>query len=198
MGDAMNGGKADKGKLFPLLFNASQESDEKVGNLSGYNFLAGEPLADTYNGAPMVFSLQDGKMNIANFMQMQIYSAIASLALGMDILKEEKVKVDLVYGHGGYFKTPMIGQKAVSALVNAPAVVMDNAGEGGAWGIALLASYMVNGEGMTLEDYLDKEVFADSEGITIAPDPDEVQGFESYIEKYVKLIPSESAAAEVQ
>ena len=113
------------------------------------------------------------------------------------LLKNEGVKADNMMAHGGLFKTPGVAQRILAAAFNTPVTVMPTAGEGGAWGIALLASYMVNGEGMTLEDYLDKEVFADSEGITIAPDPDEVQGFESYIEKYVKLIPSESAAAEV-
>jgi sugar (pentulose or hexulose) kinase len=191
----LSGGKADKGKLFPLLFNASQESDDKVGNLSGYNFLAGEPLADTYNGAPMVFSLQEGKMNLANFMQMQIYSAIASLALGMDILKEEKVKVDLVYGHGGYFKTPMIGQKAVSALVNAPAVVMDNAGEGGAWGIALLAVYMLKKKG-TLAEFLNG-LMSDVKRTTVNADEKDKIRFDNFMKNYKAGLPAERLISKI-
>ena len=191
----LSGAKADKGKLFPLLFNKSLESDENVGNLSGYNFLAGEPLAKTYKGAPMVFSLQDGKMNLSNFMQMQIYSAIASISLGMDILQSENVKVDLVYGHGGYFKTPGIGQKAVSALVNAPVTVMDNAGEGGAWGIAILALYMLDNK-ETLSVYLNK-LFSDVKRTIVSADEKDRVKFNNFINNYKAGLEAERKLSEI-
>ena len=191
----LTGGKVDRGTLFRLLFNKAEESDENVGNLAGYNFLAGEPLAKTYEGAPMVFGLQDGKINLANFMQMQIYSAIAPLALGMDILKNENVSVDLVYGHGGYFKTPFIGQKAVSALVGAPVSIMDNAGEGGAWGIAILAIYMLNRNG-TLAEFMDKLLSGVNKTTLVADEMDKTK-FSTFIRNYKAGLEAERKLSEI-
>ena len=187
-----------KGKLYEKLFNKALEGDYDCGGLISCNWFAGEPVVHTSKGTPMYTRPADAKVSLANFIRSHIYGSIAVIKIGMDLLlKNEGVKAENMMAHGGLFKTPEVGQRILAAAFNTPVTVMPTAGEGGAWGIALLASYMANGEGMKLEDYLDEKVFAGSEGVTIAPDPDEVAGFEAYMEKYRKLIPSESAAAEV-
>lgn len=189
------GGNISKDKLYTRLFNKAAESDSAVGNLVGYNYLSGEPLAETYKGAPMMVRSQDGKLNLANFMQMQIYSAVAALSLGTDILKNEGVRITSVTAHGGYYKTPKIGQVTTSAALNAPVTVMSTAGEGGAYGIALLAGYTINNEG-TLQEYLDK-IFADSDNITLTADEKEQAKYDAFFDNYKKYLTAERTASEV-
>lgn len=190
------GAKINKGELFTKLFNKSLESDERVGGLTGYNYLAGETLADTVNGVPMILRNPDGKLNLANFMQMQIYSAIAALSLGMDILENEEVKIDSVTAHGGFYKTDFIGQNATSAVLNAPVTVMENAGEGGAWGIALLAGYVLN-NGVSLPEYLNK-IFADTKKKTVTADEKEKAKCKAFLEGYKKHLKTEKLASEIK
>ena len=189
------GAKVDKGDLFTKLFNKSSESDESVGKLTGYNFLAGEPLASTIKGAPLIVRACDGKLNLANFMQMQIYSAIASLSLGMDMLEKESVRLERVTAHGGFYKTDFIGQNATSAVLNAPVTVMQNAGEGGAWGIALLAGYALT-NGVSLQEYLDN-IFKDTEKKTVMTDEHEKIKCKAFLKKYKNNLSVEQLASKV-
>lgn len=186
----------NKGELFAKLFNKSLESDESVGKLVGYNYLAGEPLAKTGNGAPLIVRSQDGKLNLANFMQMQIYSANAAIALGMDILYDEGVKIDSVTAHGGFYKTEFVGQNALSATLDAPVTVMKNAGEGGAWGIALLALYATHNE-KTLEEFL-HDVFRNVEKTTVNATDDEKKKFATFMRGYKANLAVEKLASEVE
>lgn len=190
------GAKISKTELFAKLFEKSLESDNKVGGLTGYNYLAGEPLADTVNGAPLVLRSSDGKLNLANFMGMQIYSAIASLSLGMDILEKENVKIESVTAHGGFYKTDFVGQNATSAVLNAPVTVMENAGEGGAWGIALLAGYVLNNS-LSLPKYLDK-IFAGTKKKTVTADDKEKAKCKVFLERYKKHLKTEKLASEIK
>ena len=188
------GGSIGRGELYGKLFRKALESDGDVGGVVGYNYLAGEAIPKVANGRPMLFNLPGGNMNLANFMQMQLYSAIATIALGLDILKKEGVTIDGVYGHGGFFKTPVIGQTAMSALVQAPVTVMENAGEGGAWGIALLALYLFHKD-VTLAQFLN-ECFADAEKTTLQADDAECAKFEQFMEKYRKGLGAERSLSE--
>lgn len=190
------GAKISKGELFTKLFNKSVESDEIVGGITGYNYLAGETQAHTVNGAPLIVRTQDGKLNLANFMQMQIYSAISGLALGMDILANEDVKIDSVTAHGGYYKTEFIGQNATSAVLNAPVTVMENAGEGGAWGIALLAGYALNNT-LSLSEYLNG-IFKGTKKKTVMADDKEKAKCRVFLERYKKYLQTERLASEVK
>lgn len=189
------GGKIDRKELFIKLFNKSKESDNDVGKLVGYNFLGGEPLANTMKGAPLVIRDCDGRLNLANFMQMQVYSAIASLSLGMDILEKERVKIDRVTAHGGFYKTEFIGQNATSAVLDAPVTVMDNAGEGGAWGIALLAGYSMC-KSLSLQEYLDK-IFKNTIKTTVIADDKEKAKCKTFLENYKRNLQVEQLATKV-
>ena len=135
--------------------------------------------------------------SLPNLMRAHIYSAMATLKIGLDILQDEKVAVDRLLGHGGYFKTPEVGQRVMAAAMGAPVSVMETAGEGGPWGMALLAAYAVEKQpGQTLEDYLDQQIFAGQKVETIAPDPADVAGFQAFMEQYKKGMPAERAAVD--
>ena len=137
------------------------------------------------------------KFNLANFMRAHLYGAIGVLKIGNDILfKDEMIRVDRITGHGGYFKTAGVGQRMLAAALNSPISVMETAGEGGAWGIALLAGYLINKNGKNLADYLEEVVFAGNSGVSIAPTPEDVAGFEKYIENYKQCLPVEQAAVD--
>ena len=140
----------------------------------------------------------DAKFHLANFMRTHLYSALATLKVGNDILlKEEKVTVDSLMGHGGLFKTPVVGQQILAAAMGAPVTVMDTASEGGPWGIAILAAYMLEKEeGESLSDYLNNRIFAGQTGTTITPKAEDVEGFDAFVKKYLKTIPAEKAAVE--
>ena len=161
----------------------------------GYNFLAGEPIAKVSRGVPMIARSSDGSFTLANFMKMHIYSALGSLAIGCEILEREQVVIDRVCGHGGFFKTPTVGQSAMSAAVKAPVTVMQNAGEGGAWGIALLALFAC-GENADLQKFLD-DVFKDTVKNTISASDLEKTSFASFMEKYKSGLAVERLASEV-
>lgn len=190
------GDKVDKNELYTKLFNKSLESDENVGKLVGYNYLAGEPIAHTNSGAPLIVRPQDGKLNLANFMQMQIYSAISTLSLGLDILKDENVKIDSVTGHGGFYKTDKIGQIATSAVLNAPVTIMSNASEGGAWGIALLARYLFHTD-KSLSNYL-KDTFKNSESKTLMASDEDKKKCDEFLRNYRKYLKTEQIASEAK
>jgi sugar (pentulose or hexulose) kinase len=146
----------------------------------------------------MIVRTPDSKFNLANFMRVNLYTSLGALKCGLDILlKEEQVKIDCIYGHGGLFKTKGVGQSILAAAMDAPVAVMETAGEGGAWGIALLASYMIHkADGETLDAYLNNEIFAGEKGTTMNPDPADVAGFDQFIELYKAGLPIEKAAVE--
>ena len=192
---ALGGGSISRGKLFDALYAKSLEADEDQGGLVGYNFLSGEPIAGVENGIPMIARTPDGKLNLANFMKMHIYSALCSLALGCEILSREKVEIDSVCGHGGFFKAPVVGQSAMSAAVGAPITVMKNAGEGGAWGVAVLALFTYLGK-KDLESFLES-VFENSEKSTLSANEAEIRSFNAFMTKYKKALSVERLASEV-
>ena len=189
--------KTDAGETFTKLFKKSLEADRDCGGLVNFNYLAGEPVTGLTEGRPMFLRLPDASMNLANFMRAQIYASMETLKYGMEIMNREKVAIDCVYGHGGLFKTEGVGQNYLAAAIHAPVTVMETAGEGGAWGIALLADYLVyKNADETLEDYLQNRVFADMKQMTVAPDPADEEGFNRYMDRFVSCIPAQKEAAE--
>ncbi len=188
----------DMNELFGTLYNKALEGDKDCGGLTAFNYFSGEPVVGINEGRPLFVRKPDAKLSLANFMRTHLYASLATLKIGCDILfKEEHVKVDTLYGHGGLFKTKGVGQSILAAAMNAPVSVMETAGEGGPWGMALLASYMVRKEeGETLEHYLGEKVFAGEKGMVMQPDAADVAGFDAYIEHYKAALAAEKAAVE--
>ena len=192
------GMKPDMNELFGTLYRKALEGDKDCGGLLAYNYFSGEPVTGLNEGRPLFVRRPDAHFTLANFMRSHLYASLATLKIGLDILlKEEKVKVDRIYGHGGLFKTKGVGQGILAAAMDAPVAVMETAGEGGPWGMALLASYMVHkAEGETLEQYLSGKIFGGETGTVMEPDPADVAGFDAYIENYKKALEAEMAAVE--
>lgn len=188
----------DMNKLFGTLYNKALEGDKDCGGLLAYNYFSGEHITGFEEGRPMFVRTPDSKFSLANFMRANLYTSLGALKVGLDILlKEEEVAIDRITGHGGLFKTKGVGQKILAAAMDATVSVMKTAGEGGAWGIALLASYMVNRDaGEALEDYLQNKVFGGDEGEKMDPDPEDVKGFDEFIKRYRAGFPIERAAVD--
>lgn len=186
----------DMNQLYTTLFQKALEGDADCGGLMGFNYFSGEPVTGVEEGRPMVIRTPETKFNLANFMRMHLYTSLGALKAGLDILlKEEDVKVDKMFGHGGFFKTPVVGQTIMSAAMNAPVSVMETAGEGGAWGIALLADYMLKKEkDETLADFLTNKVFAGQSGSEIQADEADVKGFDQFMKRYMECLSVEKAA----
>ncbi len=192
------GMKPDKNELYGTLYREALTAEPDCGGLLAYNYFSGEPVTGLNEGRPLFVRTPDARFTLANFMRSHLYSAMAALKIGNDILlKEEQVKVDSLMGHGGLFKTPVVGQQLMAAAMNAPVTVMDTASEGGAWGMAILACYMAEkAPEETLPDYLSERIFAGQSGTTIAPKAEDVAGFDAFIEKYKAALPAEKAAVE--
>ena len=192
------GMKIDKNDLYGTLYRKALEADADCGGRGAYNYFSGEPVTGLNEGRPMFVRMPDADFTLANFMRSHLYSALAALKVGNDILlKEEKVAVDSLMGHGGLFKTPVVGQQILAAALNAPVTVMDTASEGGPWGMAVLAAYMMEkGENEGLADYLSEKIFAGQTGTTIAPQASDVAGFDAFMTKYVATLSAEKAAVE--
>lgn len=188
----------DMNRLFGTLYRKALEGDRDCGGLLAYNYFSGEPITGFEEGRPLFARLPDSKFTLANFMRAHLYSSLSTLKVGLDILmKEEQVMVDRITGHGGLFKTKGVGQKILAGAINAPVFVMETAGEGGAWGIALLASYMIQkADGESLEDYLQNKVFGGDEGEKMSPDAEDVKGFDEFIGRYKAGLPIERAAVD--
>lgn len=186
----------DMNEVFGKLYNNALKGDADCGGLIAYNYISGEPVTGLAEGRPLFVRSANDKFNLANFMRANLYASVGVLKIGNDILfNEEHVKVDRITGHGGLFKTKGVGQRILAAAINSPISVMETAGEGGAWGIALLASYLVNkSDGQSLPCFLDSAVFADNAGVEIAPTPEDVEGFNAYIENYKNGLAIEEAA----
>ncbi len=187
----------DMNEVFGKLYNHALTGDADCGGLISYNYISGEPVTGLGEGRPMFVRSANDKFNLANFMRAHLHAAVGVLKIGNDILfKQEKVQVDRITGHGGLFKTKGVGQRILAAALNSPISVMETAGEGGAWGIALLAGYLINNKGMSLADYLENVVFAGNTGVEIAPTAEDVEGFEKYINNYIAALPAEQAAVD--
>ena len=193
------GVKIGKGELFTMLFRKALEGDPDCGGLLSYNYYSGESVSDVPEGRPLFVRMPDSRFTLANFMRMHLLSALATLKIGLDILTgEEDVAIEKLYGHGGYFKTPEAGQRMLSAAVGAPVSVMETAGEGGPYGMALLCAYMLRKEeGESLPDFLDNKVFAGARTSTVTAGEEEIRGFADFLEKYRAALPVEKAAAEL-
>lgn len=191
------GAPADMNELYTKLYSVALEGDADCGGLTLFNYLSGEPVTGFEDGALLLARKAEDKLSLANLMRANLYSAMAALKIGLDLmLKEEGVKVDEMYGHGGYFKTKGVGTKIAAAAINAPVSVMETASEGGAWGIALLAAYMDNKNGMSLSEYLSAKIFNNTGCEKCAPEAKDVEGFDAFIEKYKRAIAVEKAAVE--
>jgi sugar (pentulose or hexulose) kinase len=190
------GVEISQSKLFEMLYQQALAGDADCGGLLAYNYLSGEHITHLEEGRPLFVRTPESRFTLSNFMRVHLFSALGALKIGLDILfEEEQVKIDQVLGHGGFFKTKEVGQKLMAAAMNVPVSVMETAGEGGAWGIALLASYMLHkAENEPLEAYLSNKVFAGENGTTIAPDQGDVEGFTAFMERYQKGLVIERAA----
>ena len=186
----------DMNEIYSKLYNIALTGDADCGGLLSYNYISGEPVTGLAEGRPLFVRSANDKFNLANFMRSHLYASVGVLKIGNDILfNEEKIKVDRITGHGGLFKTKGVGQRILAAAINSPISVMETAGEGGAWGIALLGSYLVNNEKkQSLADFLDEKVFVGDAGTEVSPTAEDVAGFNTYIENYKAGLPIEEAA----
>lgn len=193
------GAKVEKEELFTVLFQQAMNADPDVGGMVSCNYYSGEPITGLEEGRPLLVRMPNSKLTLPNFMRTQIYSALATLKIGMDILTtNEKMQIDSILGHGGYFKTEKVGQQLMSDALGIPVSVMKTAGEGGPWGMALLAAYSVNRhEKQSLEDYLKKEVFASEEIKTTDPSREGMENFAKYLEGYKDVLKVERKAVDI-
>jgi sugar (pentulose or hexulose) kinase len=180
------------------LYFKALEGDRDCGGLLSYNYYGGEPITGLEQGRPLFTRLPDSSLTLPNFMRSLLFSTMATLKIGMDILTEkEHVAVDKLLGHGGLFKTKEVGQRLMAAALKTPVAVMETAGEGGAWGIALLAAYLLQREAsQSLEGFLAQKVFGKNAGSLVEPDAKDVRSFEAFIKQYIKGLPIEKAAVE--
>lgn len=182
-------------ELYEKLFDSSLSGDQDAGGLVNFSYLSGENITKVTNGRPMMVRKPNSHFTLANIFKVQLYSAFAPLKIGMDILlREEHIRTDVLIAQGGLFKTPVIAQQALADALNTPITVMSNAGEGGPWGMAVLALYAHDNKGLNLADYLDQQVFVDNESSTLFPEPESVQGYERFIDNYKEALPAEIEA----
>jgi sugar (pentulose or hexulose) kinase len=188
--------EADMGMLFGKLYTHSLSGDPDCGGLMSYGYYSGENITFINEGRPLLVRTPESNLSLANLFKAHLYTSLGAVKLGMDILlKDEGVKLDRIMGHGGLFKTPLVMQRVLAAAVNTPVTVMATASEGGAWGIALLAAYLADGKADgKLEEYLDNRIFVKLAGDAVAPEPEEVEGFEVFIERYSAALEVEKSA----
>jgi len=194
---AATGAKTSMGDIYTAIFTSALAGDADCGGVVNMPLFSGEPVVGLNEGRPMMLRTPGASLSFANFSRSLVAGAMTSLKLGMDILAKENVKIDSLLGHGGYFKTPLAGQKILSASLKTPVSVMETAGEGGPWGMALLAAYRVNKKaGQTLEQYLNENVFASAKTVTVQPDEADAAGLDAYTARFVKSLEAERAAVE--
>ena len=193
------GATIPRSKLYDLFYQKALLADSDCGGLISFNYYSGEPVIGLENGCPLLVRRPDAKLNFSNFSRVQLYSSIATLKIGMDLLfQNEGVKLDAILGHGGLFKTPNVGQKLLAGALNVPVSVMETAGEGGPWGMALLAAYLKDkAPGQSLEEFLSERVFCNSTVKTQLPEPSNLDGFSRFIQNYKSCIKIEKAAVDV-
>ena len=189
----------DKTNLYGTLYNAALRGTPDGGGIVSVNYLSGEHTTGFQSGRPIFARTPDSLFTLENFMRTLLFSSMATLKIGMNILTEnEGIKLSKLLGHGGLFKTAAVGQKLMAGILNIPVAVMESADEGGAWGIALLAAYMVcKGDNENLESYLEHKIFSDFAVTTIKPDPIDVEGFEAYLQRYKAALSVERKAVEI-
>ncbi len=186
---------ADMGKIYTLLFEKALEAEKDCGGLLSYNYFSGEGITDVNEGVPVFLRKPDSNLTLANFMRTHIFSTVATLRMGMDLLTEkENIKIDNILGHGGLFKTPKVGQTLVSAALKCPVTVASTASEGGPYGMALLASYLIDNNGEELYEYLDNTIFAKVETSCIMAEKEDIDGFEAFLANYKKAFNVENEA----
>ncbi|MCD8085410.1 MAG: ATPase, partial [Clostridiales bacterium] len=191
------GGSVSTGDLYTKLYEKSLEGDPDCGGVLVYNYLAGEGVTHLDEGRPLVVRRPDSSFTLANFLRAQLYSTMSTLKIGMDLLAQEHVAIDSLTGHGGLFKTPVVGQKYMAAACNAPVTCMETAGEGGPYGMALLAAYRAGkADGETLEAFLSDKVFAGVAGTTLQPVAEDVEGFNRFLTRYKAGLAVERDAVE--
>lgn len=191
------GMKVDKNTLFSTLYKKALEGDKDGGGMLSYGYLSGEHITHFEEGRPLFVRTPESRFNLANFMRVHLYTALGALKMGMDILFEEGVRLNVLLGHGGLFKTKEVGQRIMAAALGVPVSVMETAGEGGAWGAALLASYMLQKEeGESLDHYLAEKVFKDDGGTRLEPDPEDEKGFRAFMERYRSGLSIERSAVD--
>jgi sugar (pentulose or hexulose) kinase len=183
------------GELYELMFRSAGEGSADCGGVTVYNYLGGEPVTGLEAGAPMVLRDPDAHFTFDNLMRAQLYSAMAALAVGMRRLEEEDAVAQVMYGHGGLFKTKDVGQRMLASALGMPVAVRETAGEGGPWGMALLAAYMLTkGEGQTLSGWLGEKVFRGGGAAAMPPDEKAAAGFKKYLDRYEALLDAEKTA----
>lgn len=192
------GHKPDKNELYSMLYNKALSADPDGGNLLAYNYVSGEHITGFEDGRPLFVRKHDSNFTLSNFMRTLLFSALGTLRIGMDILtRDEQVRLDKLLGHGGLFKTKGVAQRLMAGALNVPVAVMASAGEGGAWGIALLAAYMKNKtKDETFEAYLDQKVFARQSISVIEPQAEDVEGFNRFFQRFKDGLNIEKAAVE--
>jgi len=185
-------------ELFEMLYKQALSGDPDGGGLLAYNYLSGEHITHLEEGRPLFVRTPKSRFTLSNFMRVHLFSALGALKIGLNILfEQEKVKIDQILGHGGFFKTEEVGQRIMAAAMNVPVSVMETAGEGGAWGIALLASYMLHKEdNERLEAFLADKVFAGEDSVTIDPKQNDIDGFATFMERYKKGLIIERTAVD--
>jgi sugar (pentulose or hexulose) kinase len=194
---ALAGAKTDKAALYSLLYNKALEADADSGGLLSYNYYSGETLTAIDEGRPLFVRMPDSNFSLANFMRTLLFSTLGTLKYGIDILEKEQVKIDSLLGHGGLFKEKGIGQRFMAAAFNTPVSVMEeSAAEGGAWGIALLAAYMLQKDGKSLEQFLTEKVFSGRKSVKIEPAPADIESFNNFMERYTVGFKIEKTAVE--
>lgn len=193
---ALLGVNVENGQLFDLLFNEAHKGSADCGGLISYNYFSGEGITDLDKGAPVFLRSPDSALTVADFMRSNIYSAFATLKIGLDLLKKENIEIENLFAHGGLFKTPQVAQRILSAATDTPVTVSKTAGEGGPYGMAVLAAFLLDGENKTLPDYLDTVIFMDTEYTTVVANNEEIDGFNRYLSRYKALFDVEKFASE--
>ncbi len=188
------GGNSDLDEIYRLLYKKCLEGDLDAGAFTIYNYISGEPVVGLNDGKPVIVRRADRPARLADFIRAHLYSALAALAYGMSILQDEGVKIDRLMGHGGLFRHPVTGAKFLSSSVNAPVFTLETAGEGGPYGMAILAAYCVCAKGKALEDFLDDEVFKNAKGSRMDPIKEEVEGFKAYLKRFLEGLDVEKEA----
>lgn len=193
------GYQADTGELFARLYSNSLKGDSDCGGLLAYGYYSGENITMINEGRLAFLRTPESRFNLANFMKAHLYTSLGAVKMGLDILmRDEQVKVNRIMGHGGFFKTRGVGQRYLAAAVGAPVTIMDTASEGGAWGIALLAAYLIDKqEGESLEDYLNNRIFRELSGETAIPLEEDIKGFDVFMARYKAGLEIEKKAIDV-
>lgn len=188
------GASVDTNTLFSKLYQKSLEAEPDCGGILSCNYLAGESVTHFDKGCPLLLRKPGSHFTLANFLRAQLYSSIATLHIGMELLAQDGISIDRLTVHGGFVKTAGVGQRYLAASCGVPITLLETAGEGGPYGMALLAGYMLDGNGISLPTYLSQNVFAGSSHVTYTPDRDDTEGFLHYMENYTALLEIERAA----